>query len=55
MLTYNRRHEYEITPRPHVELNGVARIGLILALTGLIAFGAYTAFFLAGFISDLMR
>lgn len=54
MRIYNdRRHARADVA--HVEMNGVARIGLILALTGLIAFGAYTAFFLAGFISDLMR
>ena len=52
MRTYNEHRHADIT---HVEMNGVARIGLLLALVGLVAFGAYTAFFLAGFISDLMR
>jgi hypothetical protein len=38
----------------HVEMNGEARIGLALAVVGLLAFGGYTAFFLAGFIGDLV-
>lgn len=54
MRIYNdRRHAHADVA--HVEMNGVARIGFFLSLIGLVAFGAYTAFFLAGFISDLIR
>ncbi len=54
MRIYNERRNAH-TDVAHVEMNGVARIGLFLALIGLVAFGGYTAFFLAGFISDLMH
>jgi hypothetical protein len=53
MRTYNeRRHAHAGVA--HAEMNGVARIGLLLSLIGLVAFGAYTAFFLVGFIGDLV-
>ena len=54
MRTYNEHHHVHANVT-HTEMDGVGRIGLILALIGLVAFGGYTAFFLAGFISDLMR
>ncbi len=54
MRIYNE-HRHDHAAVAHAEMNGVARIGLLLALAGLVAFGGYTAFFLAGFISDLMR
>lgn len=52
MRIYNDRH-HSHADRAHAEMSGEARMGLLLALIGLIAFGAYTAFFLAGLISDL--
>jgi|GEM_PF-2036239 len=55
MSGYNERHRAYIAPREHGEMSGEAKMGLLLALIGLIAFGAYTAFFLAGLISDLVR
>ena len=51
MQIYNDRHHARTG---HVEMDTVAWIGLGLSLLGLSAFGAYTALFLAGFISDLM-
>ncbi len=49
MSSYNQR------PDIHAEMNGVGGIGLTRALMGLVAFGAYTAFFLAGFVRDLLH
>ncbi|MCR6661528.1 MAG: hypothetical protein NVV72_20230 [Asticcacaulis sp.] len=53
MQINNDRHHAH-TETAHAEMDAVAWIGLGLSLLGLAAFGAYTAFFLAGFISDLM-
>ncbi len=53
MQIYNDRHHAR-SANTHAEMDAVAWIGLGLSLLGLAAFGAYTAFFLAGFINDLM-
>jgi hypothetical protein len=53
MQIYNDHHNVRANTA-HAEMDAVAWIGLGLSLLGLAAFGAYTAFFLAGFINDLM-
>lgn len=53
MPGYNK-HRHAHADVAHAEMDGVGRIGLFLTLLGLVAFGAYTAFFLVGFIGDLV-
>ncbi len=56
MRTFNeRRHaRADIAPRAHGEMSEETKMGIILVLIGLVAFGAYAVFFLIGFVSDLV-
>jgi hypothetical protein len=56
MRTFNehRRPRANISSRAHGEMSEETKMGILLVLIGLVAFGAYAVFFLIGFVSDLM-
>ena len=56
MRTFNERSHAraDFATRVHGEMSEETKMGIILVLIGLVAFGAYAVFFLIGFVSDLM-
>ncbi len=56
MRSFNehRRPRADVAPRVHGEMSEETKMGILLVLVGLVAFGAYAVFFLIGFLSDLV-
>ncbi len=56
MRTFNEHHHTraDVAPRAHGEMSADTKMGILLILVGLVAFGAYAVFFLIGFIADLV-
>ena len=56
MRNLNEQHKFarEDTPRAHGEMSDDNKMGLLLLLIALLAFGGYVVFFLVGFVTDML-
>jgi len=54
MFNRNTYHQSQATPRQHGRMSDESKMGLLLTLIALLAFGSYTLFFLIGLGRDLL-